>query len=93
MDMVDLDRNTEAPVTTAPLVERRRAGRVDYQNPHLIELLRKPGTELPLAEPADELVTAEEDVDPLAPGRGLFLGVLIGTGMWIAGGLTFWWLL
>ncbi len=34
--------------TEAAMVERRREGRLDYSNPHLIDLLRRP-TEAPAA--------------------------------------------
>jgi hypothetical protein len=77
---------------TDTLADRRRLGRVDYQNPHLLNLLRGPAEAPPPAEPEEAPVDAgaEEDPDSPAPVRGIALGVLIGSGIWIAGGLITW---
>jgi hypothetical protein len=77
---------------TDTLADRRRLGRVDYQNPHLIELLRAPG-EAPLpAEPVEIPADADADADPDSPAaaRGIIMGMLIGSSIWIAGGLITW---
>jgi hypothetical protein len=78
-----------AIATAAPaLVERRRPGRVNYDNPALIELLRAragDGTEHKLiAGPIDD---AESD---LTPAKGLLIGVVLGLSVWSASGLFFW---
>jgi hypothetical protein len=78
-----------AIATAAPaLVERRRAGRVDYANPTLIELLRAragDGTE------HDLIAGPIEDAEPnLVPAKGILIGAGLGLSMWSAGGLLFW---
>ena len=82
-----------SPVDTGTLTDRRRPGRVDYQNQHLVELLRDsdrvPTPEL-AEQPADSEFDAYEDEDPLRPARGILLGMLIASGMWIAGALALW---
>lgn len=82
-----------SPVDTGTLTDRRRPGRVDYQNQHLVELLRDSDRVPPpeLAEqPADSEFDAYEDEDPLRPARGILLGMLIASSMWIAGALALW---
>jgi hypothetical protein len=78
-----------AIATAAPaLVERRRAGRVDYANPALIELLRGPAGD---ATEHDFVVCPNEDAESdLAPAKGVLIGVVLGLSMWSAGGLFFW---
>ena len=77
---------------TDTLADRRRLGRVDYQNPHLLNLLRSPGEGPPPAEPVEIPADAElqEDPDSPAPARGILLGMLIGGSIWVAGGLIVW---
>jgi hypothetical protein len=78
-----------AIATAAPaLVERRRPGRVNYDNPALIELLRAragDGTEHNLI--AGPIEDAESD---LTPAKGILIGVVLALSMWSAGGLLFW---
>ena len=76
---------------TDTLMDRRRFGRVDYQNPHLIDLLRAPSDAPQPAEPVEEPFDDEADAHPLAPARGIMRGMLIASGMWAAGGLLVWW--
>jgi len=53
-----------ANINAKPFVERRRPGRVEYTNPHLIALLR--------GEPARELATREAPQDVgTEPDRGI----------------------
>lgn len=82
-----------SPIDTGTLTDRRRPGRVDYQNQHLVELLRDsdrvPTPEL-AEQPADSEFDAYEDEDPLRPARGILLGMLIASSMWIAGALALW---
>ena len=69
-------------------MERRRAGRVDYANPTLIELLRAragDGTEHNLINGP-----IEDAASDLTPAKGILIGVVLGLSMWCAGGLLFW---
>lgn len=83
-----------SPVDTGTLTDRRRPGRVDFQNPHLVELLRDSERVPPPVEPAEELaeagIDAYEDEDPLRPARGILLGIVIASGLWGAGALAVW---
>jgi hypothetical protein len=79
-----------SPPETATRTDRRRPGRVDYDNPYLVDLLRHVGTDTQASGAADEPEPAEANVDGLAPARGLLLGSLIGAAAWIAIGLTIW---
>ena len=78
-----------AIATAAPaLVERRRAGRVVYANPALIELLRSragDGSEHNLI--AGPIEDTQSD---LVPAKGILIGVVLGLSMWSVGGLLFW---
>jgi hypothetical protein len=97
MEMADRDTGLAPHEDTATLADRRRPGRVDFQNPNLIDLLRKPGDAPLPAEPEPAVPDAEFDEmdegDVLAPSRGLFLGMMLGAGLWVAGGVTAWLLL
>lgn len=64
------------------LADRRRQGRTDYQNAHLIALLRGQSFDIDPAEA--EANPKALSVDDLAPARGIILGVFIGTAMWAA---------
>ena len=92
--MVDKVADLVPRAGTDTLTDRRRLGRVDYQNPHLLDLLRGRG-EVPLPvepvePPADAEPEAGKDTDSPSPARGIVLGMLIGGGLWIAGGLIAW---
>jgi hypothetical protein len=82
------------PADTGTLTDRRRPGRVDFQNPHLVELLREPDNLPPPAEPAEKPFETDfeayEDEDPLRPARGILLGMVIASGLWAAGALALW---
>ena len=91
---------SEAHVSTA--ADRRRPGRQLIDSPHLIALLRNPGSvnPPPADEAADRIAPAArdfseyaEDDDPLAGARGAALGVLIGAFTWVMIGVAVWHLL
>jgi hypothetical protein len=66
------------------LTDRRRPGRMDYQNAELIALLR--GQSRPI-DPAKKQAKANPkalSVDDMAPARGIIIGVSIGAAMWVA---------
>jgi hypothetical protein len=94
--MILENSGTLSPLDAGTLTDRRRPGRVDYQNPHLVGLLRDSDEPLLPAEaeerPAEVAFDADEHDDPLGPARGILLGMLIASGMWVAGGLAVWWL-
>jgi hypothetical protein len=79
-----------SPVDTGTLTDRRRPGRVDFQNPHLVGLLRDSDRVPPAELPAETEFDADEDEDPLRPARGILLGMVIASGMWMAGAVALW---
>ena len=64
---------------TVAASDRRRPGRVDYSNPHLISLLRG---EAPPVGPNVELPIGE--VDSLSTARGIGVSVVLGVIAWVA---------
>jgi len=82
---------------TSTLVERRRPGRVEFINPHVIALLRNPTTGDPdtsaeFSEPLEDLGTSEDN-DNLAPAKGILAGVLLALPFWALIGAGAWFLL
>ncbi len=78
--------------------ERRRPGRLETINPHLIKLLRCPEEISPTIE--DEAIdilstSIQDDIDTdlLAPARGIILGLAISLAIWVLIGLAGWFLL
>ena len=79
---------------SALLSDRRRAQRKDYQNPHLIALLRGKRAAEPggmEAEPAQEAqapqeaqadLPSEHDQGNLGSARGVAYGLLFGAALW-----------
>ncbi len=77
-DAIEDDR----PPLDATLTDRRRPGRRDYQNAHLIALLRG---QSPITDPAKaEALRKAQSVDDLAPARAVVIGVPIGAAIWAA---------
>ncbi len=64
---------------TVAASDRRRPGRVDYSNPHLISLLR---AESPVGPNVGELPIGE--VDSLSTARGIGVSVVLGVLTWAA---------
>ena len=72
------------------LPDRRRPGRVDYQNPHLIALLRQEGRQNPSdsGESKDTdaeipgVVRSDYDHDDLGAAYGIGASILIGIAIW-----------
>ena len=80
------------------VVERRRPGRIETKNPHLISLYRRPVKVSTAADDqiADQLPTRTQDeeiTDPLAAARGIALGIVISIPIWVLIGLAAWSLL
>ena len=91
IDKADVKDKASAPAEVVELkpdvTDRRRPGRVNYSNPALIALLRKPA-----ADPAEREGVGHLD-DAIAPARGIMIGVPIGALIWCAIALGLWYLL
>jgi hypothetical protein len=80
------------------LIERRRPGRIEYSNPHVIALMRDPTT-LDPAAPADvpgpfhDPDTPADDGDGLAPAKGILAGLVLALPLWALIGAGAWLLL
>jgi hypothetical protein len=82
--VADATEEDRPPLDVAP-TDRRGSGRADYQDAHLIALLR--GQPF-IVDPA----TPEEDVTPevqpmgtrLRAARGMVIGLFMGAAMWAA---------
>ncbi len=75
-----------APAVSAASKDRRRPGRPDHANPHLIPLLRTTETEAAAAPgTADELPE-----NTLAPVQGLIFGLALSVPLWAAIGGIVW---
>ena len=75
---------------------RRRPGRVDTENQHLIALFRHPTSIVPTreAEAADQIAPrpppVEADEDQLAAARGIAIAMLGGALLWGVSGFCIW---
>jgi hypothetical protein len=78
-----------APKSSAVLEDRRRPGRVDYDNLSLIEMLRQ--------QPANGTAESTEAVEDaslcLIPARGIVFAVLMSAVIWCALASVVWLLL
>jgi hypothetical protein len=83
-------------------VDRRRPGRIEHTNRHLIALLRgappsdeaasvRPGADDAPVEPAGPERQQENASDDLAPARGIAFGVLLAAPFWAAVAALCWW--
>jgi hypothetical protein len=69
----------DASLATPTLIpDQRRSGRLEHVSPALIPLLRN----------SAQGVDAEIDTDPLAPGRGIVVGLLLSATFWAVIGLA-----
>ncbi len=89
----------EGRLNTQTATDRRRLGRLQTDNQHLIALLRNPASVEPTpAEVAADRIglfaydEAEED-DSFVPARGIAIGSLTGIAMWAMIGAGVWYLL
>jgi hypothetical protein len=85
-DVTDDDR----PPFELTLADRRRQGRTDHQNAHLIALLRGQSLDIDPAKAEVDAAPKATSVDDLAPARGIIIGVSIGTAMWAAIVIAVW---
>jgi pimeloyl-ACP methyl ester carboxylesterase len=79
--VADTAEDVRAPLDVT-LTDRRRPGRSDYQNAHLIALLRSRPLTVDRAEV--DVAPRAQSVDDLAPARAVVVGVSIGATMWAA---------
>jgi hypothetical protein len=77
--VADTVEDVRAPLDV-PLTDRRSPGRRDYQNAHLIALLRSRSLTVDPAEV--DVAPRAQSVDDPAPARAVVVGVSIGTAMW-----------
>jgi hypothetical protein len=84
----------DAAHASATVTDRRRPGRVDYLNPHLVALLQgrhqarlpeNPGVGRGIIHDAGD--TSD---DPLAPARGIGIGVVVSAVIWAALATALW---
>jgi hypothetical protein len=85
-DAIEDDR----PTLDLTLADRRRQGRTDYQNAHLIALLRGQSLNIDPAKAEVDGAPKALSVDDLVPARGIIIGSSIGTAMWAAIVLAVW---
>jgi hypothetical protein len=81
--VADAPEHDRPPPDVTP-ADRRRPGRADYENAHLISLLRDQPTIAPPATAEVDAVPKVRRVDDLSPARGILIGVLIGAAIWAA---------
>jgi hypothetical protein len=78
------DNRVDHPTLDVTMADRRRPGRTDYQNSHLIAVLRdQPTISNPATAEVDAVPTVLS-VDDLALARGILIGLPIATAMWAA---------
>jgi hypothetical protein len=79
--MAEATEDDRPPLDATP-TDRRRPGRVDYQDAQLLALLRDHPT---IANPATAELDAVPKVrwtDDLSPARGILIAIPIGAAMW-----------
>jgi hypothetical protein len=79
----------DRPPLDVTLTDRRRPGQRDYQNAHLIALLRGQARIISEGEGRSEAQSA----DDVAPARAVVIGVSIGGAMWATIIMAVWYLL
>src|SRR4051794_2229805 len=86
-----LERNATMAAPDAR-AQRRRPGRLEYTNPHLIKLLRAaPKVEAPPAPP-EALYRSPREADSLAAARGIGASSIVGAMTWAGALMGLWFL-
>jgi hypothetical protein len=80
----------DRPPLDATLTDRRRPGRVDYQDAQLLALLRDQPTKTNPASAEVGAVPTVRWTDDLSPARGILIAVPIGAAIWAAVVLAIW---
>jgi hypothetical protein len=73
------------------LSDRRRPGRADFENPHLLRLLRGASNTdeaLPELDASCFVEPPESERDALSGARGILIGCAISACLWVAAGLA-----
>jgi hypothetical protein len=83
---MDPPRERDGRDFTVAASDRRRPGRVDYSNPHLISLLR--GEASSVGPNVGKLPIGE--VDSLSTARGIGVSVVLGVLAWAAIAVVLW---
>jgi hypothetical protein len=80
MPVADATEDDRPPHDTT-LTDRRRPGRVDYQDPQLVALLRGEPTDTKPATAEVEVDAAAKarSVDDLSPAHGILIGLFVGS--------------
>lgn len=82
MRFKELLRTTERVATPAGIKDRRRPGRNNQVNPHLIPLLRDPATaDIPASLPGE--VEAPPLGDGIVPAQGIVFGLALSVPVWV----------
>jgi hypothetical protein len=89
--MVNELERSESIAEAAETPDRRRPGRMTFNNPHLIQLLRQPAA--PSVSTADAMFYPPREADSLAAARGIGLGALVGAVCWAVLAFGLWLLL
>jgi hypothetical protein len=76
--------NDERATLDLTVTDRRRPGRADFENGHLITLLRDQPTIAPFATAEVDVVAKARWTDDLSLARGILIGLPIGVTMWAA---------
>jgi hypothetical protein len=72
------------PPLDATPADRRRPGRVDYQDAQLVALLRGEPTDANPATTEVDAVPKVQWTDDLSPARGILIAMPIGAAIWAA---------
>lgn len=89
-------QSESGPAKDAIASDRRRPGRIETTNDHLIALFRDPASVAPIpeTEAADQIAPRpplnEAEEDQLAAARGIAIGVLGGAFLWGVLGFCIW---
>jgi hypothetical protein len=87
MDKASLVELRTAPQDTPDVIERRRPGRVEHENPSLIALLRQSSSRIV------EDAALEPAGHDLISARGILIGLLFSAPVWGVVGVTIWFLI
>jgi len=90
--MADPREGEGKPADTASSADRRRPGRIDFQDSPLLPLLREqPQAKAPeTCSDNTDRISEHDGSDELAAARGIGLGTVIGAVLWAGIAAAFW---